>query len=410
MKKEIEDLIESYANREKYQMLIDEEANKGKRKDKVGPLNINDIPDIAKILNIQNKISFGKDRQRAELLKQNAVFLNELERIKNRLGKSFFKLFDLEIDDLDILKETLFQSDFAEPVILISTMVPDEHSNSPKFLYYTPGTPKDIDGWPEEIVERKEDPLFEGLPLEWIIVSEEELEYKRPGIPALGMAGLATPEFISRSKSRIFNRYWKEWSSFLERWHISTNWDGDLKYLHVHALPSVIIELDRKNYNLPVIIRLGAWATLEDVKENWATVERKMKEVHIYRERESESFPRDQIWYRLNKEEMMSPSKIAQFWAGKVPKEIDLEVIEKVTRDEGAFEDVHMEERLEEILSDDPKMDELRGRFIEARKAFIRIGLKDKVKKSIKKTEQRIRRIGSEDWDRNRERLLKPAR
>jgi hypothetical protein len=104
----------------------------------------------------------------------------------------------------------------------------------------------------------------------------------------------------------------------------------------------------------------------------------------------------------MNKEDATSPSKIAHFWAGKFPKEIDLEVIEKVTRHEDTFEKVPLEERLEEVLSEDPKMAELRGKFIEARKAFIRIGLKDKVKKSIKKTEKKIKRLGSENWDRNR--------
>lgn len=54
----------------------------------------------------------------------------------------------------------------------------------------------------------------------------------------------------------------------------------------------------------------------------------------MYRERESEKFLRDRIWYKQNKFLAMTPLKIAREWAKRFPNEIDLEVIEKLTRDE----------------------------------------------------------------------------
>jgi len=415
MKPEIEELIEIYENGEKYLARIDAAA-------KVRP-----VPDIGEILNVQSKISFGKDRQRAELLKLNENFLKELSGIKNRLGDKFFKLMEEEIPRAAVesparyfrkherdpimerlpsdpgtffgeCEEALLKSDFAEPRVVLEKEIYDASDEFPSYVYFLPGTPIDGGGWPESEIDEK-DPFFNGPPLEWVIVNYREVE-------------LEDPDFKLRCKEEVFLNYLNTWNEFLTKWHISINWDGDLQYLHVHALPSVIVERDNKNHNLPVIIHLGAWATSDDVKRAWPRIEAIMKEARIYRERESEDrlFIRDMIWFRQNRGEALSPSKIAHFWAEKFPAEIDLEVMEKVTRDEETFEDVPLEERLEEVLSDDPKMAELRGRFIEARKAFIRIGLKDKVKKSIKKTEEKIKRLGSEDWDRNREKLLKPSR
>jgi hypothetical protein len=367
---------------------------------------------IAEAPNAQDKPDFGKNRQRAEILKQNEIFLKELSGIKNRLGEKYFKLREEEIAE-DALESPgrffsacdgiLLKSDFAEPKIIIAHMLFHEHGSDIGYVYYLPGTPIGEDGFPESEIDRERDPLFDGWPLEWIVLDESELELD--GEPMGG------PLFMSRCKLKVWERYWMKWYDFCTRWHISSTWNGDLQDLHLHSLPSVIVEReDANNPNLPVSIRLSAWATREDVEEAWPAVEQIMKEARVYRERESKNFRRDDIWYRLNKEEHMSPSEIARFWAEKIPKEIDLEVIKKVTGGEDTFEGVPLEERLEETLSDDPKLAELRGRFIEARKTFIRTSLKDKVKKSIINTEKKIKRIGSEDFDRNRLRLLRPPR
>jgi len=395
MKPEIEELIETYGNIEKYRQRI---ADMAKR---------TSIPSIAEYiteaLNLSAKINFGKNRQRAELLKQNELFLEELSGIKNRLGETFFRLKHEEIDELGprafraARRDALSKSDFAEPTVVIEDWFCEEHgSEFGTPIYSRPGTPTEGDGLPESEVDIGRDPFFDCEHLDVVAVDRRDYDAD----PEL----LGRPAFKSRCKEKVFERYLAKWDEFLNKWHISINWNGDLQYLHVHSLPSVIVERDEKNHNMPVIIHLGAWATLEDVKEAWVTVEEIMKEARIFRERESEDkiFIRDMIWFRMNKEDATSPSKIAHFWAEKFPKEIDLEVIEKVTGNEDTFENVPLEERLEEVLSEDPKMAELRGRFIEARKAFIRIGLKDKVKKSIKKTEEKIKRLGSEDWDRNR--------
>jgi hypothetical protein len=386
MKQEILDLIDIYENEPKYQDRISDTGQK------------QPIPDMAEALNLQDKINFGKNRQRAELLKLNEVFLKELSGIKNRLGEEFLKF----IEDVDNsfprdYREDLLKSNFAEPKVVISHSFSDEHGNEGE-VFYLPGTRIEGDGFPESEVY-EEDSYFKGQPLEWVVVPEYELFN----------TNIDDPKFRFRCKEKVFIRYISKWFGFLTKWHISHLWNGDLEYLHVHSLPSISIEIDRDNQNLPIRICLGAWATLEDLKREWPNVEKLMKDERIYRERESDNFLRDLIWYQLSKNEAMSPLKIAHFWAKKFPKEIDLEAIEKVTKDEETFEGVPIEERLEEVLSDDPKMAELRGRFIEARNDFIHTGLKDKVRKSIRKTEEKIKRLGSEEWDRNRQRLFKAA-
>ena len=411
MKQEILDLIDIYENEEKYRQRISDITHK------------EPIPDIAEALNLQCKISFGKDRQRAELLKLNENFLKELSGIKNRLGDKFFKLMEEEIPEASMgdpahffnaVNDILVKSDFAKPRVVIVNAFSRSYDEFYDYVYYLPGTPMLGDEYPESEIDEV-DTFFSGRPLEWIVVVGSTFPSDAVfGIRhelSFNIEDMEDTKFSRKCKELVFKRYQDKWNEFLAKWHISINWNGDLKYLHLHSLPSVIVDRDNKNHNLPVIIHLGAWATSDDVKRAWPRIEAIMKEARIYRERESEDrlFIRDMIWFRMNTDEASSPSKIAQFWAKKFPEQIDLEVIERVTRDEETFGDVPLKECLEEVLSDDPKMAELRGRFIEARKAFIRIGLKDKVKKSIKKTEEKIKRLGSEDWDRNREKLLKPS-
>jgi len=409
MKQEILDLIDIYENEEIYRQRISDAAHKEL------------IPDIAEALNLQSKISFGKNRQRAELLKLNEIFLKELSGIINRLGEKFFKLNEEEFPALALESpETFFtygddlisSSDFLKPKIIIHDLIWLEGPNSePQSIYYLPDTSEISPGEPvfglepgnryepTFEIDPPKDPYFDGFPLEVVTVSRNDKDFDR----------IKEPEFLFRCKKKVFERYCIKWIEFLEKWHISCNWDGDLDNLHLHSLPSVIIERDNKYKNLPIVIRLGAWATLNDLKKTWPTVERLMKEARLYRERESDNFIRDLSWYRMNKEEGMSPAKIARFWADKFPKEIDREIIEKITRDDDTFENVDLEDRLKEVLSGDPNLTELRDRFKEERALFLRNGLKEKVKKSIKNLSEKINRFGSEKWDRNQKRLLQRA-
>jgi hypothetical protein len=114
MKPEIEELIELYKNREEDQARMDVAAK------------AQAIPELAEFLNVQNKITFDRRRQRAELLKLNERFLEELSGIKNRLGEKFFKLLEEEIGSVDYESPAKFfaasrnivaESDFAELVI-----------------------------------------------------------------------------------------------------------------------------------------------------------------------------------------------------------------------------------------------------------------------------------------------------
>ncbi|MCG7851562.1 MAG: hypothetical protein MIO92_03480 [Methanosarcinaceae archaeon] len=398
MHKEIEDLFKLYAHKDDYQERIAAAAAE------------EPFPDIAEALNLRDKIDFGKDRQRAEMLKQNSIFLKELSRIKEELGEGFFRLIEQAIPEPglgnpdkissigprkfnNLCRDLVLTSDFAEPVVIIEKEFIDVNGH-PFPVYYLPGTPIFGDGWPEREVGTGPDPFPPG----WVILKSFDPDCDKIG----------TPEFAAKCKEELFARYIGKWGDFLENWHISLNWNGDLQYLHVHALPSVIVEIDKRSHNLPVVIRLGAWAAREDVGAAWPIVEEKMKEARVYRERENDNFLRDQIWYKQSKDLSMPPSAIALEWAKRFPKEVDLEVIEKLTRDEQTFMDVPPQEILEEVLKDD-RLAELKGRFIEARKAYISTSLRDRVKKSIKATEKKIMRLGSDDWDRNRERLLKPV-
>lgn len=396
MKKEIEDLIEIYENREKYQEAAD------------NALKAEPLPRLAEGLNILNNISFGKNRQRAELLKLNENFLKELSGIKNRLGDKFFRLMEEEIPEAAIGDPALFfhaaddimlKSDFAEPKVILSHTFVFEREDFPSSVFYLPGTLIGTNDWPESTVE-EEDPYFAGDPLEWVIVPDYELTHN---------IKLDDPKFKFQCKKQVFTNYQNKWNEFLTKWHISGNWNGDLENLHVHSLPSVIVESDRKNHNTPVIIHVGVSATEDDLRRAWPQVEEIMKEARVFRVREPKDKPflRDLIWYRLNKEESLSPSKIARDWAKRCRREIDLELIEKLIKHEPEFEKETPEGLLEEVNSDSSAgMAELRGRFLEARKAFVQTGLKDQVKKSIKNTEKKIMRLSSEEWDRNRARLL----
>jgi hypothetical protein len=362
MKPEIEDLIEIYENKEKCRQRIVDAAKR------------TPIPDLAEALDVQDKINFGKNRQRAEMLKQNEVFLKELSGIKDRLGERFFRLWEEKMPSLapktqekydKYTDNLILKSDFAEPRVVIFS----------------------------EDVDSERDLFFDGPPLELVIVEGDRQD-------------LESLSFKLRCKKKVFYRYVIKWGEFCTNWHVSKHWHGNLKLLHKHILPPVIVERDEKNHNLPVVIRLGAWATREDVEQAWKNVEKIMKEAHICRERESENFLRDKIWHQLNKKEAMSPLSIARFWAKKFPEEIDLDIIWKITWDEEGFANVPLKQRLEEVLSGDKQLGELKGRFLAERDFYIRVSFKDKVKKAIKKTEKRLKRLGSEELDRNRQKLL----
>jgi hypothetical protein len=396
VKQEILDLIDIYENKEKYLLCIDAAAKK------------EPIPDIAEALNLQSKIDFGKNRQRAELLKLNEVFLKELLGIKSRLGEKFLKFVEeVDREGPHDYKEDLIKSDFAEPRVIISHSFIDEQSDYPSEVYYLPGTRIENDDWPEHEIS-EEDSYFKGKPLEWVVVPEDELFN----------INIDDPKFRFRCKEKVFSRYAAKWFEFLTKWHISHLWNGDLEYLHVHSLPSVVIGIDLDNRNLPIVIRLGAWASVDDLRKAWPEIERKRTEANIRQETEknSKKFIRDLVWYQMKKDGM-SYADVAHFWADKFPHEILLDITEKITKGDSSFENINaqgkeenvpLEERLKEIQSagpDDPVYP-LKVRLEVEREPYIRTEVKDKVKKQIKSIEGQIKRLSSEEWDINQERLF----
>jgi hypothetical protein len=341
------------------------------------------------------KVESGKDGQRVKLLKQNEVFLTEFNTIKARLGQKFFSLLETPAPDAAAHREAVLNSDFAEPRFVIERYVLAKEDLEFEYYYASLGGIPYDEG--KAFSDLDYDQVFNGPAPELIVIPEHQLDE----------IDIWTKEHKDWSKIEVYNRFYKAWQSFLEKWHIAISWKGDLGSLHLHSVPSVIVELDAKNHNLPVVIRVGAWATRDDVGDAWPAVRKKMKEAHVYMARKNDNARRDEIWHKQNRRLEMSPLQIAREWAKRFPKEIDLEVIKKLTMKEETFMGVAPEEVLEEVLSGDPSMAELKGRFIEARKAYISSGLRDRIKKSIQATERKIKRLGSEDWDRNRERLPK---
>lgn len=92
MKQEIEDLIEIYGNRKKYQQRITDLS-------RINDPSMDKLSTLLEKHKIKDKIDFGKNRQRAEMLKQNELFLKELSGIKNRLGEKFFRLMEETIPE-----------------------------------------------------------------------------------------------------------------------------------------------------------------------------------------------------------------------------------------------------------------------------------------------------------------------
>lgn len=181
------------------------------------------ICNVCPIFYCETLADLGKSvSQRAELLKQNELFLNQRESIKKRLGDKFLKLLEERMDDTypSRPQADITESDFAEPVVvLVSSYYVDV--GTLEHRYYLPGTPIGTDQLPLAEIEPIKDSLFGGFPLEWVLIDDQ---VERDQVQQIDIRS-----FKDSCKVKVFERYWLKWYEFSDRGHISMNWNGDLR-------------------------------------------------------------------------------------------------------------------------------------------------------------------------------------
>lgn len=363
---ELENLLEVYANKDKYlgelKSLNDPQQNK----------KLSLAERFNALFELQHRLDFGKKRQSGWLLKYNDDFLNELSSIKSRLGENFFKILEeVEYDQPGELDIFLRSSDFVEPTItteaeLLATLPLDSNTSD---------------------IQLPKDPYFLCTHLDFIVFEDEELEQKN----------VDKSLRLRKCKVKIFFRYLNKWQEFCVKWNLSIEWSGNIDYLQFQTPPALKVQQDKTNRNYPIVIRLGKWATRDDLEKTWETVERLMQQIGLWREREGEKFLRDLIWFQLNKKINWPPSKIAEYWVSKFPREYDLNILKKAMKKEWQYDeynDKDWADLLVKIYSRNKDVEEFRTKFLIERSVYLKTGLRERIKKSLAKINKQIKRQG----------------
>jgi len=322
----------------------------------------------------ESKKDYDKNAQRAELLKRNKTFLNELEGIKKRLGNKFFELKKVDIKKLTKISNDnlLLKLDYPKENIFKSE-VPLEEVNSAylHYLYYG-----EYNGYNPKVAIEK-DYYFDSPDLNTVLVYDEDLDSIRTKIIC---------------KSGIIEKYMEKWIEFCTKWHTDVDWDGKLSSLSKFQNPLVSIGTDYRNLDLPIHINIGPWTSWKDIKDRWDDIEI-LKEMVSTKPQKSQNFSRDLCWYDLNKKLKLSPGKIAKLWIEHCPKDIDLLVIKKIKRAERELSEEKASELLEEIRGD-PTMNDLKIQFENEREIYIKgpySPFTDLIKKAIKSMSSKIK-------------------
>jgi hypothetical protein len=219
---------------------------------------------------------FDRDAQRYELLKRNNSFVKELEKTTKKLeGEIFFKVRDMGHEEI--------MSDLSEKNILL------------------------INDYPKT-------PTHKSGGLSWKYL---------------------TPDSGIRQKIKIFfDNYIPRWETFCERWHISSNWDGNMSSLRENLKGPVELKIikDEEKGISSIIIRIDNWTILDDIKEIWGEIKKYQNEIWKKEEKRTK-FARDLCWYELSKKRGLKPAEIAKIWIDKFPDEIDLIVIRRIKKE-----------------------------------------------------------------------------
>ena len=262
----------------------------------------------------EGKKDYDKASQRAELLKQNKVFQDELRGIKKRLGKEFFELMNVDVKELAKISKdnALLTLDYPK-INFLELDIPIDETEGLHYqaLFYG-------DYRNDPISEIEQDSFFKSPDLNTVLVYEEYLESIRTKI---------------KSKFRVLERYSERWAEFCSKWDIDVGWDGKLSSLSQFQGEFVNIQRNFDDPNWPISIKIGAYTTIDDIKKRWPTIETMQRSVYE-RVPKSRNFGRDFCWYRLKKEYGFSYGKIAKLWIKHCPEDINLLVIKRIKREE----------------------------------------------------------------------------
>lgn len=254
----------------------------------------------------RRKIIFNKDAQRAELLARNEIFQTELRKINKYISKEFHQLKNLSKEELRALSKNN---------ILLKLDYPKKCTSEKDFWRI------------HNELQNNLKALFHIFPLNaWYVLEDGETTSFRNKL-----------EEVIFHKFNIFDAFLHLWKGFCTKWHIHPDWDENLDSLGKFQQPLVeiitghFLKLD--NYTpLPIIIRIGPWTTLEDIREIWSKIER-IQKTKFYKEEKTSNFARDLCWFDLNKKFNLSHRQIAELWITNYPEDFDLLVLRRIIKE-----------------------------------------------------------------------------
>jgi hypothetical protein len=259
---------------------------------------------ISEALKIREKI-FNKDAQRAELLARNEIFLTELKEINKYLSKEFYQLKNLS--------EEKFK-EVSKNNILLKLDYPKKCTSEKDFWRISNKLRNDFRD------------LMRTQPLDpWYVLDDERTPF------------INKEEEVIFHKFHIFDIFVYLWKKFCKKWHIYLDCDGRTSSLGKFQRPLVAVITDdllqRHFYDpLPIIIKIGPWTILDDIKKVWPKIER-IQKTKFYKEEKASSFARDLCWFDLNKKLYLSNRQIAELWIANYPEDIDLLVLRRVKKE-----------------------------------------------------------------------------
>ncbi len=292
---------------------------------------------ISKILALRNE-ELGKNAQRAELLVRNDLFLSELQKVSQYIGSEFHRIEKVPDSKLEMA---------SDDNILIELNYPKTKGTAAKELE------KEI-----EILVNDVEKELNGYEL-W-----SPLSYAAGWIEMPQDTQLETVIFYKYYKLELYRELWER---FCGKWNINPKWNANLRNFRKFQGPPVSMGVDFP-YSflfplsaLPIIIQIGPWTTLEDIRKVWVKIERIQKR-RFYKEESSANFTRDICWYDLNTKLKMKPRQIAELWVKEFPKEIDILVMRRVKKQYKELSEENELELLDEI-NVDSSLHELKTQF-----------------------------------------------
>ncbi|MFX1536939.1 MAG: hypothetical protein ACFFDI_22195 [Promethearchaeota archaeon] len=133
----------------------------------------------------------------------------------------------------------------------------------------------------------------------------------------------------------------RKYMKFMRKWHISSNWDGEIDSLSKFIKDTPIIIYDAlsaressvpsmKQEPLPdesefdyLYLKIDAWTSLDDIKKIWPRIQDLQKKIFDFKAEQKSNFGRDLCWYDLKKQFKLSYGQIAKLWSNHCPGDID---------------------------------------------------------------------------------------